>query len=456
MKKEFKKITSNQFQELLLSDNSNNDHFDIELKNYEIEWDIYINNDKKIFIDNCYFNWWLFLASCDSVYLRGIKCPRLSISWEIKSFALSSSEIWFWLILSGAKIDFFNVFSLWKEDISYITKIIFWWAQILRWYFYNTVIRDFEINSGQIDDLSFDGNNFIGKYTLRWNHSLSSICHNWLVFSSLNLERFVWWSGISFINCENDNQPGFEAWRKKFELEKQEEYLANNPYLDQENKTLRTIVEVIDETGIHIKNSNLDKTQFHNCDLKKSDISIENSNLTEIITTNFELPEKISSNHLKWRRENYRQLKYNFSKQWDSFNALRYHDKEMEALSEFSISNIGIWNYIVLTLSNLISNNGTNWLLVLFWIILFNFISFVLFLHLSSFPCVLVNIPEFLLSNLKYTYFLSDIDSLKPLLWISSLSFSTNSELVFYATKIFNAVLIYHLIISFRKFNKEF
>jgi hypothetical protein len=42
---------------------------------------------------------------------------------------------------------------------------------------------------------------------------------------------------------------------------------------------------------------------------------IENSNLTEIVSTNLLLPENILSNSNNDKREVYRQLKYHFSKQ---------------------------------------------------------------------------------------------------------------------------------------------
>lgn len=458
MEKNLQKITSHQFEEILLTVKSQENFIDINICDYEIEWSVRIKSDKKILISNCKFNNPLFFDDNLDIYLSNVDCWSLCLDGRIKSMSISNSEISLMIASSYSEIGYLHVGWMHANECSYINNFVFWGAKIKWWLFYNTVIRNLEINSGQVDEIFFDKNNYAEKYILRWNHSTNSICHNWLVFSSLELDRFVWWMGISFINCVNNNEPDFEMWREKLNSKKQQEYIDNNPIINRnenwERIKVKVTTHVLIEHKIRIKNSNLDKTQFHNCNFKNSNISIENSNLTEIITTNFELPENINSDQLEWKRENYRQLKFNFSKQWDSFNALKYHNKEMETLSEFPLNRIGFWNYVILMLSSFISNNGTNWLLVLYWIICFNFISFIVFLHLSSFPCASVTISEFLLANLKYAFFLSDMDTLRN--WFFPLTFSIPSQFIFYATKIFNAILFYHLIISFRKFNKEF
>lgn len=254
------------------------------------------------------------------------------------------------------------------------------------------------------------------KYQLYWNHKNDSIIHDNIKFTEFIIKDFIWWPEISFLNCKTSGK------HKK----------------------------------IHISQSNLDKTQFHNCDFSLSEMHIENSNLTEIVSTNLLLPENILSNSNNDKREVYRQLKYHFSKQWDSFNALKYYNKEMTALLINAIKKIDLSDIISLWLWKIISWNGTNWLYAFFWIVIINVISCYYFLIFSWITLEInTNIDfNYLLLNMKYTYFLWWINDLKNLFLLNE--FSVKSEMLFYVTKVINAVLFYHLIISFRKYNKQF
>jgi hypothetical protein len=135
---------------------------------------------------------------------------------------------------------------------------------------------------------------------------------------------------------------------------------------------------------------------------------------------------------------------------------LKYYNKEMTALLINAIKKIDLSDIISLWLWKIISWNGTNWLYAFFWIVIINVISCYYFLIFSWITLEInTNIDfNYLLLNMKYTYFLWWINDLKNLFLLNE--FSVKSEMLFYVTKVINAVLFYHLIISFRKYNKQF
>lgn len=223
--------------------------------------------------------------------------------------------------------------------------------------------------------------------------------------------------------------------------------LKENSYYNNINKNFK----------FEIKDSNLYKTQFHNFNVSNNTkVIIENSNIIDIITTNFSLLNNIISNNLYWEKEAYRQLKYNTSKQGDSYKALYYYEKEMSILGK--IENKWSWNWILLLLSKMISNHWTSWIQVLLLLVIVNTISLIVFLFFSWFYIQIIhyNLNDFVvnINNLfKYIYLLKT-NNLKSSFNLSYIS--SYSELIFYITKIINSILLYHLVISFRKFNKKF
>lgn len=464
MRSKLKKITPQNFYELLEKENSDNNFVDIVIKNYEVDWAIYIkDNNKRINISNCKINWWLYILwDNNTLHLGNSEIDTISIN-KISSFTIYSSKIWSILLSKDSHIDFLMIWALTKYNSSFVGYFMFGWCKIDRWSFHNLIIQKLNINWCKLEDIIFSENVFIEEYSLSWNHKNNWIIHNWVIFSELKLESFIWWDNISFINCQTWIEPDFKEWKDLFNEIIEEDYIKSNKWLKKkyiwtDDIKISIVKHEVTKKEINIKKSNLDKTQFHNCNFKNADIYIENSSLSEIVTTNFILPKNIKSNNIEWERENYRQLKYNFWKQWDSYNALIYYKKEMNIL--FNISNISfnVWDFIILGLWKLISWNWTNWLIALSYFILSNAISFLLFLYISWIDFITLSnykIDYYILYNLKFSYFLSDISYLKWLLnWAEE--FSSKSELLFYLTKIINFILIYQLLISFKKFNKQF
>lgn len=447
------KVTAEEFEKLLITKNSKDFWVDVMLKNYEVDWHFFIeNNEYTISITNCIIHWRIHvIGENNSLFMSNSNCSWINI-WKIKTFVLDGWEVWDILLSKKTEIGYLSIWWIIKSSSTFILRFMcLGWCIIERWEFQNVILLELILSSWRLDKISFSENIFIGKHSLSWNHEGNSIVHQWTIFSELYIHDFIWSANISFINCKFWTEPDFTEWKKI--LRKVQEKICeeeNKKYENDENTTVK--ITEIKKKEIIIQKSNLEKTQFHNCDFWNSDVCIKDSNISEIITTNVNLPENIKSNNLDWERENYRQLKSNFSQKWDSYNALIYYDKEMTVLFLKSLKGLHPVDLSILWIWKVISNNWTNWLLSILWIIVINMAFFVLFLNWSG--IIFEFNLEYVLHNLKYAYFLSDIESLKELL-TEERTFSVKSELIFYLGKVINALLFYQLIISFRKFNKK-
>ncbi len=202
-------------------------------------------------------------------------------------------------------------------------------------------------------------------------------------------------------------------------------------------------------SNLIVKNSDLNGLAFFNCDLSKTILKIEKSNLTDLRYVNTKLPKKaIENENGEDSVEAYRQLKIVSKRHYDRFNELKYKALEQDAyLKSLKFPN-DFNSLVVLGFSRFSNCYGTKWwpslLLILF--VGFSFYCW----YLSTICNNIFGYEEF---SEKYWQFISPFHNMQLL--GDSYNYSGWSYIIDIFHRIINYFLIYQGVQAFRMYGKS-
>lgn len=206
-----------------------------------------------------------------------------------------------------------------------------------------------------------------------------------------------------------------------------------------------------DDSKLIIKNSELGKFKLINADLTSfTEITIENTNLKDILSIGTKWPVKINESNYTHQREFFRQLKSVMANSQDKVNELLYHRREMEAyLEQIKNEKGSFWERLNLLISKESNDFGHNYIKPAWQFFYFGFWFYFGVLLLSDIPLSFIfERPDTYIEFLNPVHKLSFLEGTgyKVSPWSSIPDFLGRIILAFY---------IFQFVSAFRKYYKK-
>jgi hypothetical protein len=187
----------------------------------------------------------------------------------------------------------------------------------------------------------------------------------------------------------------------------------------------------------------LGKTRFSGIDFTRYPrINISDCTLTEIESSNTKWfsPDQLDNLNEETKRDLFRQLKHAMIRQGNRIDELQFQAAEMNAYHKTLSVRRDFWDFLVLSIGKYTNNFGTNYILPAKWIVVFSFLIFLLWAQGLSFWDRWDSV--FVVANRAH-----------PIDYLVSKDMLTNAFVaVDFVGRILVGVLIYQLIVPFRKF----